>query len=126
MIYGSPLLTRAFRLFHIVFLHTNNRPSSDIQSTKHGGDGPLPRRLVAEEPPLLRHAALLPALAQVGRHLFPSPHLVLRLEPQEACRLRYNDLIFLDPHPSESVLPVVSSEGAGYSLRPLGRLIRHL
>ena len=62
-----------------VFMYVCGRHPLELQPPEHRRDGPLPGSMVAEEAPLRRDEALLPAPAHVDGQLLPSPHLVLVL-----------------------------------------------
>ena len=94
-----------------VFMYVCSRHSLELQPPEHRRDGPLPGSMVAEEAPLRRDEALLPAPAHVDSQLLPSPHLVLVLGLHE-------------PDPLHD-LPVGPYERGRYR-NPVGRLLRHL
>ena len=72
-----------------VFMYVYGRHPLELQPPEHWRDGPLPGSMVAEEAPLRRDEALLPALAHVHGHLFASPHLVFVLGLHEPNPLHY-------------------------------------
>ena len=74
----------------IIFAYSFNifpKDSSSLQAAEHKFDCPIPRYMAAEESPLWRYEALLPALTMVYGQLLS---ILLRghcLEINEACRL---------------------------------------